>query len=233
MKRKSLKKSLLVALMATMVFASAFTAEAASGGSAGSSGSNSRKEETREESGERTANEAGASDTSTLFENVNMLSAGANISVAGSNVKSTVAGAYAVKSLQGAAVTTPLADIKASLNLKDGQTPYIMAFDTDAKKSPLAMDCVNAAISTQGGTLVTAINVDLGAKENGRLISLKNGSAALAVGLPKNADTNKAYYVVCVQPGGAISILKDQDSSSKTVTFEIKAGLGLYALVAK
>lgn len=229
MKRKSLKKSLLMALMTTMVFASAFTVEAASGGSAGSSG----KGETREESVNEEPVATGASDTSKPFENVNMLSAGANIAVAGSNVKSTIAGAYAVKSLQGAAVTTPLADIKASLNLKDGQTPYIMAFDTDAKKSPLAMDCVNAAISTQGGTLITAINVDLGARENGRLVSLKNGSAALAVGLPKNADTDKTYYVVCVQPGGAISILKDQDSNPKTVTFEIRAGLSLYALVAK
>ena len=52
------------------------------------------------------------------------------------------------------------------------------------------------------------------------------------VGLPKNADTSKTYSVVCVQPGGVVTILKDQDDSPATVTFEVKAGLATYAIVA-
>lgn len=249
MKRKSLKRALVTALMTTMVFASTLTVEAASGGSAGSSGSGSSgtksessKPQEREETRERTGNAVNSvpgevagsvSGVTEVFSNVTTVSAGGTVTVAGTAVKSTIAGAAIVKSLRGAAVITPLADVKASLGLKNGQTPFVMTYDTDAKKSPLAMKCVDAAIEAEGGTLVTAINVDLSAKENGKIVSLKNGSAAMAVGLPKNVDVKKTYYVVCVQPGGVISILQDQDTNPNTVTFEIKAGLGTYALAMK
>lgn len=240
MKRTNLKKGLSVLLMTTMVLSSALTVEAASGGSSGSGGSSSsssNKEASRTEqeggSGVESGGGSNVSNSANVFEGVSVLSASGNVAVAGSNVRTTVAGAYAVKALRGAAVVTPLADVSASLQLKNGQTPYIMVFDTNEKKSPLAMSCINAAISAQGGTFLTAINVELGAKENGKIISLKNGGAAMVTGLPKGADTSKTYYVVCVQPGGAISILADQDSNPNTVTFEIKAGLGTYGLVEK
>ncbi len=131
------------------------------------------------------------------------------------------------------AVTTPTANLKASLGLTGSQTPFIIVFDTDTKKSSLAMKCVNAATEALGGDLVATMNVNLGAKDDGKWVSLSNGSAGLVIGLPKTADTSKNYSVVCVQPGGVVTILQDQDSSPATVTFEVKAGLGTYGIVAK
>ena len=54
----------------------------------------------------------------------------------------------------------------------------------------------------------------------------------MAVGLPKGADTTKTYSIICVQPGGVVTMLEDIDTNPKTVTFDVKAGLGTYALAA-
>ena len=91
---------------------------------------------------------------------------------------------------------------------------------------------VNAAAESIGAAFVAAINVDLGAKENGKFVSLKDGSIAMVVGIPK-VDVTKTYSMVCVQPGGVVTILEDQDANPKTVTFAVQAGLGTYAIVAK
>ncbi len=252
MKNKSIKRFLTATLAATMIMASTLTV-AASGGSAGSQGStssssssSSKKSESKSE--ETAAAQAstsgvqenaggsadgGAGGTASVAPTVKTYSANSSISIAGTSVKTTVAGAFDVKTVQGAAVTTPLADVKASLGLKGSQAPYVMVFDTDAKKSNLAMKCVNATAEALGGQVVTSLNVNLGAKENGKIISLSNGNAGMMIGLPKNADKDKTYSVVCVQPGGVITVLKDQDSSPATVTFEIKAGIGTYGIVAK
>lgn len=242
MKSKSIKKLLTAALVATMLVGSTLSVCATGGkpGTGGDGGSSSdASEETAEETAEATVSEVaaevvnGEETSAPVTPAVSFVSANGNVSVAGMAVKNTVAGAIKVDSVQGLAVTTPLAEVKASLGLTGSQTPFIIAFDTNAKKSNLAMDCVNAAAESLGGQVVTAINVTLGAKENGKLISLSNGSAGMVVGLPKNVDTSRTYSVVCVQPGGVVTILNDQDSNPATVTFAVKAGLGTYGIVAK
>lgn len=204
-----MKKILAATLAATMVMASALTVCASSNTSSGSSSSESTTVAPEEV---KAANEA--------------------ITVAGSTVKTTIAGGYAAEKVNGVAVTTPIADAKAKLGLTGAQTPYVIVYDTDAKKSHLAMDCVNAAAESIQAQFVAAINVDLGAKENGKFVSLKDGSLAMVVGIP-NVDVTKTYSMVCVQPGGVVTILDDLDTNPKTVTFEVKAGLGTYAIVAK
>ncbi len=232
---KNVKRALAATLMATLVMASTLTAAAA--GTAGTGGSdgvpgNSTAITTSSDSGSSSSSEVSTPET--VAAQVVVVKAGGAVKLAGMSVTNTVAGAIVAKSVQGVAVTTPLAAVKANLGLAVNQTPYITVFDTDAKKSSLAMACVNSAVQANGGNVVTALNVDLGAKNsNGKFVTLSNGSAAMAVGLPKNADTSKTYYVVCVQPGGVISVLQDQDTNPATVTFEIKAGLGTYALVVK
>lgn len=205
-----IKRILAATLAATMVMASALTVCASS--TSGGSGSSSSESTTVTPEEVKAANVA--------------------IKVAGSDVKTTIAGGYAAKKVEGVAVTTPMADVKANLGLKAGQTPYVMVYDTDAKKSHLAMDCVNAAAESIGASFVAAINVDLGAKENGKFVSLKDGSIAMVVGIP-SVDETKTYSMVCVQPGGVVTILEDMDTNPKTVTFAVKAGLGTYAIVAK
>ncbi len=231
-KSKKVQKVLAFTLAATMMLASAVTVSASSGGSAGVTGSagSAGAVESTESAGSSESSDGGSG---SVEETVETFVSGAKLAVGGRTLQTTVAGAYAAKSVAGAAVTAPLAELKASLGLTGSQTPYIMLFDTDPKKSNLAMSCVNAAVDALGGSLVTTLNVDLGAKENGKRVALSNGSTGLVIGLPKNANTSKTYSVVCVQPGGVVTILQDQDSSPATVTFEIKAGLGTYGIVAK
>ncbi len=246
MKSNNVKRLLAATLAATMMMASALTAAAASGGSSGDESSSSNREETpvvtvtpEEAAAQRDAADAATAAaeaervTATVAEALQVRSADAKMTVAGTAVQTTVAGAYAAKSVQGVAVTTAAETVKANLGLTGKQTPYIMAFDTNPKKSNLAMECVNATAEALGGTSVATINVDLAAKENGKLVTLSSGSVGMVVGLPKGADTDKTYSVVCVQPGGVVTILEDTDASPATVTFEVKAGLGTYGIVAK
>lgn len=234
MKRKSVRKMLVATLAATMLMGSAITAYAADG----SGGSETTSKET-ESTGSNTVviTEAVSpqeeDDTPTIaFSDV--AAANTSISVGGGKVVTTIAGAYASKTVDGMAVITPLSEIKANLGLAAGQTPYLMAFDTDAKKSSLAMASLNAAAEPLGVNVITTLNIDLGAKQNGKFVTLSNGSVNMVVGLPKAAiDPAKTYSVICVQPGGAITILKDQDTNPNTVTFAVKAGLGTYAITAK
>lgn len=214
MKSNKVKRLLAAALAATMMMASALTA-AASGGSGGSTGAPT------------------ASSEESAAPAIKASAVGAKVNIAGTAVATTVAGVYSAKSVQGMAVITPADTLKTSLGLTGSQTPYIVAFDTDTKKSNKAMACVDAAATALGGTVVTALNIDLAAKSNGKVVKLANGSAAMVAGLPKGADMTKTYYAVCVQPGGVITILEDQDASPATITFEIKAGLGTYGIVAR
>ncbi len=117
--------------------------------------------------------------------------------------------------------------------MKDGQKPAITIYDTDEKKSPAALASINAAAEALGGEVLTTLSINLGAKENHKWVALESGSIALATGLPKGADTTKTYCAILVQPGGEVTILEDQDTNPKTITFEVKGGIGAYAIVAQ
>lgn len=206
-----MKKVLAATLAATMVMASALTVSA-----------------TTVSSG------AGEYSAPKTYDEQNSKGAGTQVKVGGVTVVTTVSGVYAAKSLQGTAIKTPIADVKANLGLTGSQKPIVTIYDTDAKKSSLALASVDAAVEALGGgDVVSCINVDLFAKEKGKVVTLSNGSIAMAAGLPKGADTSKTYVVVCVQPGGTTTVLEDQDTNPKTVTFAVQAGLGTYALVAR
>lgn len=220
---RSMKKVLAATLAATMVMASAFTVCAKTTTQSAGTGSESSSSSTTQES----------SAPATCAESKSK-GANATIKVNGVTVKTSIAGVYAAESLNGVAVTTPEADLAAALGLTSGQKAAIIIYDTDQKKSTAAMVSVNAAIEALGGAdLVSTLNIDLGAKQNGKWVTLSNGSVALKAGLPKTADTTKTYSVICVQPGGATTILEDQDTDPATVTFAVQAGLGTYAIVAK
>lgn len=186
-----------------------------------------------DESGNAGSEEETVSVLPDYWENLQSSSANGTVRVAGENVRTTVAGSVIVQKLQGVAVVTPLEEVVANLGLTDSQTPHITVIDTDTKKSHLAMDCVNLAADSLEADVVTTINVLLNAREDGKIVDLCDGSASIVVGLPKNADKCKTYSVVCVQPGGVTTILDDQDESDATVTFDVMAGLGTYAVVAK
>lgn len=213
-----LKKILAATLAATMVMSSAMTASACGGYYDSSSSSSSTT----------TSSESTSTPAPSTVQGAN-----AAIKVAGVEVRTSIGGVYAAKSVQGAAITTSLNSVRANLGLTGSQKPAITIYDTDPKKSPAALASINAAAEALGGTVLTSLNIDLGAKENGKWVTLSNGSVALAAGLPKGADTTKTYCAILVQPGGVVTILEDQDTNPKTITFEVKAGIGTYAIVAK
>lgn len=230
-----IKKILAATLAATMVMSTAMTVCAASTQTqeGGSGAAEIGTVESGSGSSGSSSSSSSSSESAKSYAEKAELTANADVKVGGVVVKTSVAGVYAAKSVQGCAVKTDLATVKANLGLKAGQTPKIVIYDTDAKKSDKAMACINAAAEALGGKVVAALNIDLGAVEKGKWIELKDGSVAMAVGLPKDADTTKTYSVICVQPGGVVTILEDLDTNPKTVTFDVKAGLGTYALVAK
>lgn len=119
-------------LAATMVMASAVTVSATGSNTSdpGVSSSESSNSEPQELTYAETMSKA----------------ADAPIEVAGTDVKTSVAGVYAAQKVQGTAVTTPVAEVKAALGLSGNQTPVIIIYDTDEQKSYRAMECVNAAV---------------------------------------------------------------------------------------
>ncbi len=228
MKRKFISRLLTAVLALTMLMGSALTVFATSNGGSGT------------QSGTQSIAPAPApsdSDGNTVAgpvipDTMKSVSAGGSVTVAGAKVANTVRGIYDVVTLDGVAVITPLADLIASLGLTGSQTPFVFGFDTDASKSHLAMDCVNAVTTSLNADLISTINVLLCAKDGSKTIELSNGSAGMVVGLPKNADLSRTYFVVRVQPQGVVTILNDLDASPATVTFEIQAGWGTYAVIA-
>ena len=189
MKRFSIKKSLATVLAACLVIGSTMTVCAAPSSSQAS------------------ASSGGAAAVVTTTP---------SLMINGVKAVSTVKGLYAAKSVQGAVVLTPLAELKAAYGMGADQTPYLIMMDTDTKKSHLAMDSLNAAAVALGATMGPVDGADV----------------AFTVGLPKTfvqADAN--YAVICVRQGGAVSVLYDCDTDPNTVTFNMKGGLGCYAIV--
>lgn len=219
---KRMKKVLAATLAATMVMASAMSVCAATPTPKPGSGSSSSSSST-----ESTSTVSAEVAAATFTEN-------APVIVGGKVVQTSVAGFYGAKTVEGCAINLSTEDIKAALNLGNGEKPAVVIYDTDQKKSSAAMASVNAAIEALGGgKMVASLNIDLGARKDGKWVELKDGSVAMKTGLPKDADTTKTYVVICVQPGGATTVLEDQDTNPATVTFAVQAGLGTYALVAK
>lgn len=230
MKSIKVKRVLAAALAASMVMASAVTVSA-SGSDTSDPGVSSS--ESSSSSNESSSSSSESSASVVTYAQTMSKTADAPVSVAGTSVRTSVAGVYAAQKVQGVAVVTPLSAVKTSLGLAGNQTPAIIIYDTDEKKSYRAMECVNAAAGAIGGTVVATMNIDLGAKESGKWVTLSSGTVGLVTGLPKGADTTKEYCAICVQPGGIITILEDQDLNPATVTFEVQAGLGTYAITAK
>lgn len=151
-----------------------------------------------------------------------------------SGVTTTVQGVYLATCVRGTAITTGLADISGSYGLAAGEIPYARFYNMDAKKSFLAQAVIDSAAAAVGGTVGPCFNIEIGKKANGQfaLLSQEGGKIAVKVGVPKSfAQDGKTFAVVCVRPGGAVSILQDTDTNPDTVTFETTGGQGAYAII--
>ncbi len=148
-------------------------------------------------------------------------------------IKSTVAGAYNVKSLGGVAVVTPVAAIKAAAGMTASETPYIAAYDVTAKKNPASSALLNTIAATQNASVISMVELDLSKKSAGKIVALNNGiNIEMRLQLPKSAVVPGARYAVAyVAPGGAFAILPAVVTETGALAFYAKGGQGAYAVI--
>ena len=149
-------------------------------------------------------------------------------------VKTTTAGVYLATSVNGSVVTTGVAAIAEGYGLTGSERPYAKFFNLDANNSNLAASAINAAAEAKGAVVGPMLNIELGKMSAGKYSLLPSDGAAirLSLGVPKNfAQTGATYAVVCVRPGGAVTILEDLDTNPNTVTFDTTGGAGAYAMI--
>lgn len=147
-------------------------------------------------------------------------------------IKTTVAGAYLAKSVTGLAVTSSVADLKASLGLAANETPYLIAYDLTSKKNPASFAALDAAAASQNATVVAKFELDFAKRAGNKLTMLNGGKIPMLVGI-KVADfvAGANYAVICVTPGGAVSVIPAAVVASGALGFEAVAGQAAYAVV--
>lgn len=217
-KSKSLKRVLAAALALSLVMAPAMGVSAKTGSTGSVSGNSSSSE----------------SDGGTTYTPTASVAASSSVTVGGRYLVSTVRGAYMSVKVPGTVVITDRNTLSAGYGLAPGEAPYVRVYDITAKNSPAAMASIDAVTGALGGTMVAAVNLELGKMAGGKFSLLAQGGApiSLVFGIPKaSIKAGYAYAMVCVRPGGAFEILPDLDSDPNTVTFNTTGGLGAYAIV--
>lgn len=151
-------------------------------------------------------------------------------SVAG--IKTTVVGAYLAKSVTGLAVTSSVADLKASLGLAANETPYLIAYDLTSKKNPASFAALDAAAASQNATVIAKFELDFAKRAGSKLTMLNGGKIPMLVGIKASDFVAGANYaVICVTPGGAVSVIPAAVVASGALGFEAVAGQAAYAVV--
>ena len=218
MNMKLMKKVLATTLAATLLVAPAITAGATTDSSSAPAPAATAPASTNSGGSQSTPEPA-------VVERVG------TVTVAGTVIKSDVAGAYWVKTLAGVAVRQSSATIKTAAGLANNETPYVRAYDITRAKSPAAFASFDAAAAAVGGTVIGAVNIDLG-KLAGRNFSSLDAGIKVPTTIGVANANGRTLAVVKVVPGGATEILQDQDDNANTVTFDIQGGLAAYAVIA-
>ncbi len=222
MKTKFIQRMMASALTVALVAAPSMSVLA----SGGSGGSSSKSEDKVIEIISESISDGGESSVSSIAE------IPVTNTVAGT--KSTVQGVYIATSVNGTAITSSLAGIAGSYGLTAGEVPYARFSNMDVKKSSLAKAVIDNAAAAIGATVGPCINIEIGKKAGGQfsLLSQEGEKISVKVGIPKSfAQDGKTYAVICVRPGGAVSVLQDTDTNPNTITFDTTGGQGAYAIV--
>lgn len=149
-------------------------------------------------------------------------------------VKSSVSGVYLATVVNGSVVTTGLDTIVSSYGLTSEERPYARFYNLEAKRSPLAYAAIVDAAASLNAVVGPAINIELGIMKGGKYSLLPSDGAEIEIklGIPKSfAQADKTFAVVCVRPGGSVTILQDKDTNPDTITFDTIGGQGAYAII--
>ncbi|MBO5207998.1 MAG: hypothetical protein J6B68_01495 [Lachnospiraceae bacterium] len=232
MKAKFIQKIMAGALTVSLIAAPSMSV-LASGGSTGSSGTTGSSTEAavveivNESVIAGSANEGSGSSTVSSIAEIPTTS-----SVAG--IRTTVKGVYMATCVNGTAITTGVDSIASSYALGAGEKPYARIYNMDTKKSPLAAAAIDQAATAKGAVVGPYVNVELGKMSSGKFSLLPSEGAPITIkfGIPKSfAQDGKTFAVVCVRPGGVVTILEDTDTNPDTVTFNTTGGQGAYAII--
>lgn len=153
-------------------------------------------------------------------------------SVAG--IRSSISGVYLATAVNGSAVTTGLDAIAGAYGLSGDERPYARLYNLEAQRSPLAYAAIVDAAASLNAVVGPAINIELGKIKGGKysLLSADGAEIEIKLGIPKSfAQADKNFAVVCVRPGGKVTVLQDKDTNPETVTFDTTGGQGAYAII--
>lgn len=243
MKARVIKRMMVAALAVTLTVAPSLGVMASGNQSAGSGNQSSQSSGSSSSSSKKTKEEAvveAVNNSLAAVENnggsVSSVSSVAQIpttsAVAG--VKTSVAGVYLATSVNGCAVTTGLSAIAGNYGLTAGEKPYARFYNLEAKRSPLAKAAIDDAAASLNAEVGPYVNIELGKLAGGKYSLLPSDGAEIEVklGVPKSfAQDGKTFAMICVRPGGAVSVLQDVDADPNTITFNTTGGQGAYAMI--
>ena len=179
--------------------------------------------------------QSSSSDTTVTAAQAETVSTTSQVVAGGTVVKNELPGAFQIapsSPISGVAVRQSANTIKASAGLASNQTPFTRVYTLDPNKSKAVYASFNAAAEIYGGSVVAAINSDLGALTDGKFTSLPEGvSVPVTIGI-KNFDPNAEYYIIKVSKKGEIEKIPVTIENGKA-TFNITGGLSAYALMKK
>lgn len=153
-------------------------------------------------------------------------------SVAGT--RSTISGVYLATAVNGSVVTTGFDTIASGYGLAGDEKPYARLYNLEAQRSPLAYAAIVDAAASVNAVVGPTINIELGKIKGGKygLLSEEGAAIEIKLGIPKSfTQADKNFAVVCVRPGGKVTVLQDKDTNPDTVTFDTTGGQGAYAII--
>lgn len=215
-----LVKKLLVATLATSLVVMPITAFATTD----SSGDNTTATVTS------TSETSETSETTPTYVAPEGVKTTSEATIGGKTVKSTVSGSYKMgKTIKAAVFTQSVDGIKASAGLKSNEKPFARVYESDAKKSPKALESANGAAATLGLTLLTdkGVYIDLGKMTDGKFSSL-DSSVSTPVTVALSGDAANATTVIAVGPNGVIVVIEATNDGNGNVTFEALGGAYTY-----
>ncbi|RKM61391.1 hypothetical protein D6855_05730 [Butyrivibrio sp. CB08] len=150
-------------------------------------------------------------------------------------VTSEVKGLYLLDEIKGLAMAPSKEYYKAESNTTDPSHVEITAYETDAKKSPQAYQCVTEVATQQYPNAVIGPSVNVQYKwPAGEEDSNFVGTFKFGISDSLKKDGGK-YAVVSIYPGGFYQIYKDTDDNPDTITIDAlgnaQGNLAMYTLI--
>lgn len=177
------------------------------------------------------SSESGESASSSSSVGVSLASK-AVVTSSGVKLVSTVNGVYHAKSVDGAAVITPAADVLAAFGASN--IGAVKMDVVDSVHGPAATVSINYGLAVLTADNVSAVKgpeLDMNAFLNGKKVVDINQPISIAVGVPASFRTAGCdYAVMLIQEGGRVSILPNLSTDPNVISVNSK-GFGVYVLV--